>query len=75
MPFVQRVGCAIIAIIYFYEHFHAFHGEDASTIGQETLDERANTAVALALQMERDLVRGTTTTRPSQMCAVPARPR
>ena len=58
VPYEQRVGCAVIALIYFYEYITAHHGEKASIIRADpaALDTRASKAVVLAVQLQRAMI-------------------
>lgn len=56
LSYAQRVGAAFVAFIQFYEHLHSDHGIPASQLDRQTRSARGDTAVQLALEMQRAML-------------------
>ena len=56
VPYAQRVGCAILSFIHLYSYMHEGHAVAASSMDEAARSARADTAVELAVELQRAIL-------------------
>ena len=56
IPYAQRVGCAVTSFIQLYSYMHEGHDKPAREMDSKERGERADTAVTLAVELQRAII-------------------